>query len=463
MSQKLKPYPEYKGSGLPWLGKIPAHWMQKSIQAITRTKSIKGRTDLSLLSVYRDYGVIRRDSRNDNYNPEGSDLSTYKVVKPGNLVLNKMKTWQGSLGVSKCLGIVSPAYIVCEIIGNIYPMYLHYLLRSKPYVWFYNQISFGVRSNQWDMRYNDFKRIQIFLPPIQEQCQIANYLKEKEKTINRFIHNKQRLIELLNEQKQAIINKTVTRGISSNVRLKPSGVEWMGDISEHWIIKRLKLLVRNVTQNVTTKEKDEIYIALENIESWTGRLILSKEEIPFESQVKRFRSGDILFGKLRPYLAKVTRAQSDGVCVSELLVLRPQSDEIMSEFLEQKLRSFQIIDLVNSSTFGAKMPRADWGFIGNVLISIPKSIEEQASIISYISHKCLKIDTTIERTKREVEFFREYRTRLIADVVTGKVDVRGIPVEKNEGLEGLEDTYVQEELQEGEEIEETEEVLNAND
>ena len=109
------------------------------------------------------------------------------------------------------------------------------------------------------------------------------------------------------------------------------------------------------------------------------------------------------------------------------------------------------------------MPRADWGFIGNVLIPFPKSIEEQESIISYISHKCLKIDTTIERTKREVEFFREYRTRLIADVVTGKVGVRRIPVEKSEELEGFEDTDVQEELQEGEKIEETGEVLDAND
>ena len=167
------------------------------------------------------------------------------------------------------------------------------------------------------------------MPPLHEQKAIVNYLEAKNSNINRFIHNKQHLIKLLSEQKQAIINHVVTRGINPNVRLKPSGVEWMGDIPEHWIIKRLKLLVQNVTQNVTTKEKDEIYIALENIESWTGRLILPKEEIPFESQVKRFRSGDILFGKLRPYLAKVTRAQRDGVCVSELLVLRPQSDEIM--------------------------------------------------------------------------------------------------------------------------------------
>jgi type I restriction enzyme S subunit len=162
MSQKLRPYPAYKDSGVPWLGKVPAHWQRLPIRAFAQVKNERGRPDLPLLSVYRDYGVIQRDSRDDNYNPQGDDLSSYKVVEPGDLVLNKMKTWQGSLGVSAHLGIVSPAYIVCRLSEQTNRRYLHIVLRSRPYVNCYNQLSFGVRVNQWDMRYQDFKQIPVF-------------------------------------------------------------------------------------------------------------------------------------------------------------------------------------------------------------------------------------------------------------------------------------------------------------
>ena len=168
MSVTLKPYPEYKDSGVLWLGNIPAHWQQFPLRGFTRPKSLRGRPDLPLLSVYRDYGVIPRASREDNHNPEGADLSTYKVVSPGDLVLNKMKTWQGSLGVAEHAGIVSPAYIVCNLVGPLHGPFLHHLLRSRPYIDHYNRLSFGVRISQWDMRYDDFKQIPVHIPPLDE-------------------------------------------------------------------------------------------------------------------------------------------------------------------------------------------------------------------------------------------------------------------------------------------------------
>ena len=167
---------EYTDTGLESLGSIPSHWEKCSIRAITRLRNERGRPELPLLSVYRDYGVILKSSRDDNRNPEGQDLSTYKVVHIGDLVLNKMKTWQGSLGVSEFKGIVSPAYIVCALREDMNPRFIHYLLRSDPYVYEYNRISYGVRVGQWDMRYDEFKRIPLYLPPTPEQEKIVAFL-----------------------------------------------------------------------------------------------------------------------------------------------------------------------------------------------------------------------------------------------------------------------------------------------
>ncbi|ABW66087.1 restriction endonuclease subunit S [Desulfosudis oleivorans] len=200
-------------------------------------------------------------------------------------------------------------------------------------------------------------------------------------------------------------------------KYKDSGVEWIGEVPEQWEVKRLKFLAKNVNEQTNTKKQDEIYIALENVESWTGRISPQDNEITFESQAKCFCSNDILFGKLRPYLAKVARPNKSGVCVGEFLVLRVLDNEVLPEFLEQKLRSQWFIELVNSSTFGAKMPRADWTFISNVKLTYP-SPKEQNHIASYLDHKTRLIDTLIEKKQKLVELLQEQRTALISHAVT---------------------------------------------
>ena len=143
----------------------------------------------------------------------------------------------------------------------------------------------------------------------------------------------------------------------------------------------------------------------------------------FDSQAKRFRAGDILFGKLRPYLAKVTRPNCDGACVGEFLVLRPTQSDTGAQYMEMFLRSKKVIEVVNSSTFGAKMPRANWTFIGGLPTFLPTP-SEQAAIVRFLDKATSDIDTAISRTRCQIELLREYRTRLIADVVIGKLDVR---------------------------------------
>ncbi len=174
-------------------------------------RTIKNHPEEELLSVYRDYGVIIKNTRDDNHNKAGQDLSTYKLVEPGFLVINKMKTWQGSLGVSEYRGIVSPAYITCKTDRKVVERsYLHHLLRCRNYINEYNRLSYGVRVDQWDMRYDDFKYVPVLLPPMEEQKAIADYLDTKAEQIDRIIETINIQIEKLKELRKTLINDVVT-------------------------------------------------------------------------------------------------------------------------------------------------------------------------------------------------------------------------------------------------------------
>lgn len=459
---KLKPYPEYKDSGIPWFGQIPKNWNILPIAALFKERgeyNIK-LSEKQVLSVLRDVGVIPYEEKGKIGNKKSEDISRYKLVKVNDIVINSMNVIIGSVGLSRFAGCLSPIYYVFVGRSNTISIYYYsYIFKMRSFQRSLIRLGKGILSHRMRIPMELLKRERMPIPPIREQTIIANYLFMKEKKIAKFIRNKKRIIQLLKEQKQAIINQGVTKGINPHVKMKPSGIDWIGEIPEHWETKRLKMLYDNLSNQTTNKESNEVYIALENVESWTGKLILPNEETLFESKVKRFCFNDILFGKLRPYLAKVFKANCNGVCSGEFLVLRNYSKEIKPEFMELKLRSVQIIDLINSSTFGAKMPRADWNFIGGILISYPNK-EEQKVIINKIKCELKKIDRVITKNQKEIELIQEYRTRLISDVVTGKIDVRGIEVED------IPDEELTEELTttEGSEIskENSQEVSNAS-
>ena len=437
LAGELRPYPEYKESKLPWMGKIPKHWTEERAKCFFREVDERSKTgDEELLSVSHVTGVTPRSQKNITMF-KAESYAGYKLCKPHDLVINTMWAWMGALGVSKYSGIVSSGYGVYRPLDvhELVSEYVDSLLRTDPYRSEYYCRSTGIRSSRFRLYPEQFLRIPLVCPPHEEQEKMMAFLQMKDRQIKRYIHAKRQLIGVLNEQKQAIINHAVTRGIDPNVRLEPSGIEWLGDVPEHWKIKRLKNLVQNTNEQISTKDPDDLYIALENIESWTGRLIPTEGEIIFESQVRRFKPDDILFGKLRPYLAKVTRPAKKGVCVSELLVFRKKTNEISQSYLEQKLRSTQIIDLINSSTFGAKMPRADWGFIGNIAIAYPSSDEEQKKILDLITKQTAVLVEMINNARGEIDLIREYRTHLITDVVTGKVDVRNVEITEHEPVD----------------------------
>ena len=203
---------------------------------------------------------------------------------------------------------------------------------------------------------------------------------------------------------------------------KSSGVPWLGETPDHWKVRRLKGRVANVIDQRSDRGFNEIYIALEHVESWTGRIrIVSESHI--DSQVKRFRKDDVLFGKLRPYLAKVTRPGCYGVCVGEFLVFRPRSNDLDSAYLESVLRSKPFIEAVNASTFGAKMPRAEWSFIGNMNLPVPPA-REQIAIVRYLNHLEQRIRRCIEAKEKLITLLEEQKQTIIHQAVKGQIDVR---------------------------------------
>ena len=243
LTNHFEPYTACKASGFEWLGDVPAHWMVVKLRSILARTNERNRPGLPLLSVVREKGVILRNTTNtdENHNFIPDDLSNYKVVRCGQLAMNKMKAWQGSYGLSQHDGIVSPAYFVFGIDGASRG-YLHTALRSKAYVPFFAQASDGVRIGQWDLSPTRMREIPFLVPPLPEQAAIVRYLDHMDRRIRRYVSAKRRLIALLEEEKQAVINQAVTRGLDPNVRLKPSDVEWLGDVPEHWEVPRLRMV-----------------------------------------------------------------------------------------------------------------------------------------------------------------------------------------------------------------------------
>ena len=222
---------------------------------------------------------------------------------------------------------------------------------------------------------------------------------------------------------------------------KDSGVEWLGAVPAHWEVERLKGSLANIVDQGAESAHGGTAVALENVESWTGRVALADSPSSFDGQLKRFRSGDVLFGKLRPYLAKVARLTHDGLCVGEFLVLRPRHGSVSGPYFEQLLRSKPIIDAVTASTYGAKMPRADWAFIGGMPVVRPP-LAEQGAIVRFLDQAGRRIRRYIRAKEKLIALLEEQKQALVHEAVTGRIDVRTgqpYPTYKPSGVEWLGD------------------------
>lgn len=419
---KFKKYENYQKTNVDWLDEIPSHWDMLPNRAIFKESITRNCDNEELLSVTIKNGVIKQAQLLKNSSKKDSsneDKSKYKLVKINDIAYNKMRMWQGAVGISNYRGIVSPAYIILNSIGNINPKYYHYLYRSPKYIQYSYNYSYGICDDQLSLRYKDFSKMYSVIPPIDEQNKIVNFIEHKEKQINKIIKKQKNLIQLLEEKKKIVITDAVTKGINKSVLMKDSGVEYIGKVPQHWEIKKVRQILKQ-----TSKKKiynGGIYIGMENIESWSGKYntVLNAN---IEGTSNIFSKGQILFGKLRPYLAKCIITDCEGLCSSELLVLKQNKDQDVN-FIQKVMLSKTFIDLVDASTYGAKMPRANWNFIRNIECAIP-DITEQREIIKYINKIDEFINKSIQNKKLLIEKLEEYKKNLISFAVTGQIDVR---------------------------------------
>ncbi len=396
-------------------------WNQVPMWSLYRRVDRSGRPDLPLLSVYRDHGVVRREGREDNYNKPGADLFRYKIVRKGDLVINKMKTWQGSLGVSSFHGIVSPAYFVANRIGDTDDRFMHHLLRSQPLIAEYGARSKGIRPAQWDLPWDEFTSIKVHLPHAEEQREIADYLDIETGLVDALISKRRRMIKLLNERRHAVI----TGAIRSSQERLGGGRPLRAYADVH--------LGRQRSPRHATGPHMTAYLRAANVTD--GILDLSDVKSmnfePAEQDQFALRKGDILVSEGSGSLSAVGASAvwngeiTGTVCFQNtLLRLRPRSS-MDPTFLAWWCRYAHADGLFARVATGANI----YHISAERVRSLPMThspLTEQRAIADYLDIETGRIDALISKTHRVIDLLAERRQAVITAAVTGELVVPGV-------------------------------------
>ncbi|KPF83907.1 hypothetical protein IP70_16995 [alpha proteobacterium AAP38] len=428
-------YPDYKDSGVDWLGEVPGHWASKPLWTLFhRTKRVDY-ADETLLSVYRDFGVIPKSSRDDNYNKQSEDLSLYQLVVSGDLVINKMKAWQGSVAVSGFRGIVSPAYFVYEALHQENSRYLHYLMRCSNYTEAYLALSKGIRINQWDLEPQYHSRLPVLLPPAAEQSAIAAFLDRETAKIDALVAEQERLIQLLKEKRQAVISHAVTKGLDPNVRMKDSGVEWLGEVPEHWTVAPVGArfsvqLGKMLDSSKITGEYLRPYLRVFDVQ-WG---CINTDELPYmdfdENDRERFqlRNGDLLVNEGGSYVGRsaIWLGELDECYYQKALHrLRPRTQDDLSKFFYYVMFFATHLGVFVANGNQATIDHLTAEAFRRYRFAFPPA-SEQAAISDYLDHAVEGLDRLENDAVLGIQLLKEHRSALISAAVTGRIDVRGL-------------------------------------
>ena len=434
MIPALKSYPTYKPSGVEWLGDVPEHWDVHKLRSILTGVTERNRPELPLLSVVREKGIILRDVANmdENHNFIPDDLTNYKVVHKGQFAMNKMKAWQGSYGVSRHAGIVSPAYFIFDI-SEVTRDYFHVAVRSKSYVPFFTQASDGVRIGQWDLSQARMREIPLLVPSNAEQAAIVRYLDHADRRIRRYIHAKQKLVKLLEEQKQALIHQSVTRGLDPNVRLKPSGVEWLGDVPEHWEMVPFKRRVGfQEGPGIMAADFRDSGVPLLRISCLRGKVATLDGCNYLDHDMVRARWGHFAVGEDDYLLSASANTGAVSLATSEvagsipytgIIRLWPTSQRTVMAYVSLFMSSRLFQNQVDLAKSGVGIEHFGPTHLNRMVITLPPAPDQKA-IVDAIKEAIEPLAIETDRSRCQIDLLREYRTRLIVDVVTGKLDVR---------------------------------------
>ena len=407
----LKPYPVGKPSGLPWLGNVPQHWgilRGKHIFHPIDTRSQSGNEELLTVSANR--GVIPRNVANVTMF-EAENYTGHKLCWPGDLVINSLWAWAQGLGISQYHGIISSAYGVYRLKPEFreYSQLIHYLVRSVPFQWELQVRSKGIWISRLQLTDEAFLDTPFPIPPPDEQSAIVRYLDDANQRIRAYVSAKERLIALLEEERQAIIQQAVTRGLNSNVRLKPSGVEWLGEVPEHWEVRPLKTLCMM---------KSGEGISATSIEP-NGKYPVYGGNGLRGYTTDYTHDGDFaLIGRQGALCGNVHIVQGRFWASEHAVVATLHPNNILKWFTGL----LETMNL-NQYSIAAAQPGLAVERVLNLRVPAPP-VTEQTNIGELIEGQTATIDAAMGLAQHQIDLMNEYRTRLIADVVTGQLDVR---------------------------------------
>ncbi|MDS4021494.1 MAG: restriction endonuclease subunit S [Candidatus Competibacter sp.] len=431
MIADLKPYPEYKASGLPWLGQVPGHWETRRMKFLFEERVQKGFPDEPLLAATQSKGVVRKKDYGARTVTAMKDLHLLKLVVEGDFVIS-LRSFQGGIEVTHARGIISPAYTILTPRHEAIRSYYTRFFKSPDFISSLTLFVTGIREGQ-NIDYERLSRTYLPLPPVEEQQAIGVFLDWANGRLERAIRAKLKVIALLNEQKQAIIHRAVTRGLDPSVPLKPSGIPWLGDIPRHWEVRRLKFVASRIVDclHATPRYSDSgshpairtadvspgvVHLAgAKRISSteyvrWTARLAPREDDILYSREGERFGIAACVPASVK-------------LCISQRMMVFRIGDDDCSTFVMRVLNSQPTYGQALQDVMGATAPHVNISTIRNYFLALPNK-QEQEAIIAHVDSETCPIDIAISRLEREVDLLREYRTRLVADVVTGKLDVR---------------------------------------
>tara|TARA_Y100001933_G_scaffold263259_1_gene323992 strand:- start:3258 stop:4541 length:1284 start_codon:yes stop_codon:yes gene_type:complete len=424
----LAAFSEHDGRKLTssgWIGQVPAHWNVEKLGSMLKAVSEKNRPDLPLLSIAREQGVIKRDveDQDSNHNFIPDDLSGYKVLREGQFGMNKMKAWQGSYGVSRYTGIVSPAYFIFDFAREVDPQFFNIAIRSKLYVSYFGAASDGVRIGQWDLNQARMRQIPFVLPPLVEQRAIAAFLDGKCAKIDEAVRIKGEQIALLRERRQILIQQAVTRGLDHDAPTKDSGIDWIGKIPAHWEMRPNKFLFSLKKMLVGKRAPDYDLLSL------TLRGIIKRDmenpEGKFPAEFDTYQEvtqGDFVFCHFDVEETPRTVGLSEhaGMITGAYTVYEPTKTAnprfLMHFYLfadtDKKMRGMykglrNTIPKDAFASFKTPLPPRD----------------EQDAIVDYIDNNSEKISNAVAIKEKQISRLKEYKTSLIDAAVTGKIKV----------------------------------------
>lgn len=414
LTKKYETYPEYKDSGVEWLGNVPKDWettkarkfIIKIEPGIWGDDPKQNKEDIKCLRV-ADFDFDKLSYKNVETVRNNLNIPGKKILKDGDILIEKSGGGEkqpvgrailfSGNEIMTCANFIDIVRLKTDVLPKFFTYQLYAAYTAK-----LNLKSIKQNTGIQNLDIFSYFSEMYLVPTYDQQAKIVKYLDKKVDSVDQIIKQKQKQIELLKERRNTVINLAVDCVDGKIEKLKYIAPE-----------RKIKLL--NAPANVK-------YIGLENVESGTGNFLDSVEKTDPESAVDVFKNGDVLFGKLRPYLAKVLVPDFGGVCSGEFLTLIPKTNKITSKFLFYKLLSKDFIKSVNDSTYGTKMPRANWQFIGNQVIKYP-SLDKQLQITQALDSQMDIFEKSISKITKSNKILQEFKFSLISNVVTGKIKI----------------------------------------